>query len=76
MTQTIQIFVDGIFATAGRLVGGSIVDCAGQFCDDSDESENVYEEIEDAIAYGNVSVRIELSDDRKILVTWEIANAS
>lgn len=73
-TQAIQISVDGIFAGAGRLVGGIIEDCGAQFCSDSDESENVYELIEGAIADGLASVRVDLSDDRLIRVSWNISD--
>lgn len=61
-TLRIEICNDSVWAGAGRVVNGYIADVPVQWCDDADESENVYEEIEDAIANGDDSVRVSTSD--------------
>ena len=70
---TISLAVDGIWAGSGKLIGGNIRDCGAVFCDDQDESETVYEMIEEAIAAGKQSLKIELSD-RSVAakITWDI----
>lgn len=73
----ISISVDHVWAGSGRLVDGMIVDCGAQFCADPDESENVYELIEEAIENGNSSLKVELSDrDRAVLLTWTLVTPS
>jgi len=74
---TISISIDGIWAGSGKLTDGVISDCGAQFCDDSDESENVYEMIEEAIAGGKDSLKVELSDrDEAVKITWSIVEPS
>ena len=71
---TISIAMDGVWAGSGKLVDGIIEDCGAQFCDDQDESENVYELIEEAIAEGKDSLKVELSKrDDAVEITWTIA---
>ena len=70
---TISISVDGIWAGSGKLTDGVISDCGAQFGADQDESENVYEMIEEAIMEGKDSIRVELSDrDDAVELTWSI----
>ena len=75
----ISITVNNVWAGDGKLRTWSdesveIVDCSAQFCDDSDESENVYELIQEAIDEGKDSLKVELSDkDSTVLITWTIA---
>lgn len=72
-TAQISISVDGIWAGSGKIENGQIVDCAAQFCSDTDESEEIYELIEQAIAEGKGSVTVEYSDDDKSRrITWSI----
>lgn len=72
----INIYVDNVWAGSGRLLGNAddgfeIVDCGAQFCDDNDESEDVYGMIEDAIDNGESSLTVDLTNGRK-LITWSI----
>ena len=72
-TAQISISVDGIWAGSGKLENEQIVDCAAQFCRDADESEEIYEMIEQAIASGKSSVTVEHSDDDdNHKITWSI----
>lgn len=72
-TAQISISVDEIWAGSGKLENGQIVDCGAQFCRDADESEEIYEMIEQAIAGGKTVVNIEHSDDDKThRITWSI----
>jgi hypothetical protein len=69
----ISISVDGIWAGSGKLDGGQIVDCGAQFCRDADESEDIYEMIENAISGGRESVSVKHSDDDYVHhITWSI----
>jgi hypothetical protein len=69
----ISISVDGVWAGSGKLIDGVISDCGAQFGDDQDESENVYELIEEAIEEGKDSLKVELSDrDSAVQITWTI----
>jgi hypothetical protein len=70
---TISISVDNVWAGSGKLNDGVIIDCGAQFGDDQDESENVYEMIEEAISEGKDCLKVELSDrDSAVLITWTI----
>jgi hypothetical protein len=70
---TISISQDNVWAGSGKLREGVIEDCGAQFGADQDESENVYELIEEAIADGKDSLKIELSDsDDAVTITWSI----
>jgi len=70
---TISISVDGVWAGSGKLIDGKIVDCGSQFSADHDESESVYELIEDAIEHGHQWADADLSDqDNLVHVTWSI----
>lgn len=70
---TITILVDGVVAGYGRLVDGHIADCGAVFANDQDESENVYELIEEAIGEGKDSLKVELSNlDSAVRITWDI----
>lgn len=63
----IIIYCDGVFSGSGKLVDGChIEDCAARFCDDEDESLEVYEIIEDAVASGESSVQVSFSDSDTI----------
>jgi hypothetical protein len=72
----ISIFMDGVFAGSGTLAGNTedghiIRDCGAQFCDDTDASEDVYGDIEEAINLGETSVTVDL-DGVKRSITWSI----
>jgi hypothetical protein len=75
----ISISVDNVYAGNGKLRTWSdesveIVDCGAVFAGDQDESENVYESIEEAIEEGKDSLKVELSDrDSAVQITWTIA---
>lgn len=70
---TISLAVDGIWAGSGKLIGGVIRDCGAVFAGDQSESENVYELIEEAIADGKQSLKVELSDRSDAAkITWDI----
>jgi hypothetical protein len=74
---TISISVDNVWAGSGKLTDGVISDCGAQFGDDQDESENVYELIEEAIERGKDSLKVELSDrNEAVLITWTITEPS
>jgi hypothetical protein len=74
---TISISVDNVWAGSGKLTDGVISDCGAQFGDDQDESENVYELIEEAIEEGKDSLKVELSDrNEAVLITWTITEPS
>lgn len=66
----ISIAVDGVWAGSGNLREGIIENCGAQFCDDADESENVYVRIEAAIELGKDSIEF---NGQKI--TWSIVDA-
>lgn len=70
---TISISQDHVWAGSGKLRDGVIEDCGAQFGADHDESQNVYELIEEAIAAGKDSIKVELSDrDDAVTITWSI----
>jgi hypothetical protein len=71
----ISISMDGIWAGSGKLRDGQIEDCGAQFCDDNDESLEVYEMIEDAIENGEDEVRVTL-DGEDHTITWTIVEPS
>jgi hypothetical protein len=69
----ISISVDGVWAGSGKLRDGIIYDCGAVFAGDQDESENVYELIEDAINNGKDSLKVELSYlESAVQITWTI----
>lgn len=70
---TISISQDNVWAGSGKLIDGIISDCGAQFGADQDESEEVYEMIEEAIEDGKDSLKVELSDrDDAVTITWSI----
>ena len=71
MTSLISISVNNVWAGSGRLTDGIISDCYAQFGANQDESENVYELIEEAIEGGRDQIRVELSDrEHAVSITW------
>ncbi len=69
----ISISQDNVWAGSGKLTDGVISDCGAQFSADQDESENVYELIEEAIEEGKDSIRVELFDkDEAVVISWSI----
>ena len=69
----ISISQDNVWAGDGKLIDGVISDCGAQFGADQDESENVYELIEEAIEEGKESLKVELSDrGSAVQITWTI----
>ena len=74
---TISISQDHVWAGDGKLIDGVISDCGAQFGADQDESEVVYEMIEEAIEEGKDSIKVELSDrDDAVTITWSIVEPS
>lgn len=77
---TISLNVDNIWAGSGKLRTWSdesveIIDCGAIFAGNQDESENVYELIQDAIKEGKDSLKVELSDrDSAVRITWTIGD--
>lgn len=67
----IDICVDHVWSGSGRVIDGSIVDCAAQFCDDYDASLSIYDDIEDAISEGNDSLQADLDGESKT-ITWSL----
>lgn len=73
-TTRISISVDGVWSGSGRVVDDSrIVDCGAVFAGGQDESDDVYEAIEEAISEGRDSQRIEHADGTTHVYTWSIA---
>lgn len=73
----ISISQDNVWAGSGKLTDGVISDCGAQFGADQDESENVYEMIEEAIEEGKDSIKVELSDkDEAVVISWSIVEPS
>lgn len=70
-SQQIEIYVDGTWAGSGRHVDGQIVDCSAQFSDDSDESDEVYDMLDDVIRDGHKKLVAELVG-KTITVTWTL----
>jgi hypothetical protein len=73
-TTKISIYQDGIFAGCGDYANETIQNCAAQFCDDNDESMDVYEAIEEAINLGGSKVKIEFADGSKHTYTWDLTS--
>jgi hypothetical protein len=72
-TETkISIYQDGVWAGTGDFLNDSIQNCAAQFCDDNDESMDVYEAIEEAINLGESQVKVEFADGSKHTYTWDL----
>lgn len=67
----ITISLDRVWAGSGKLIDGIISDCGAQLGADQDESEVVYEMIEEAIEDGKDSMTIEI-EGKDTLVTWNI----
>lgn len=72
MTTKISIYQDGVFAGSGDFINGSIANCAAQFCDDNDESMEVYETIDEAIGCHETEVGFTFSDGSKRTYTWDL----
>ena len=69
----ISISMDQILAGSGKLINGRLEDCGAQFCDNNDESIAVYDMIEDAIANGKNSVKVQFSDSDDVrVITWSL----
>ena len=69
---TISISLDNVWAGSGKLrrwadESVEIVDCGAQFAEDYDDSEAVYESIQDAIESGSDSLQTDAG-----LITWTI----
>lgn len=70
----ISISMDGVWAGSGRFVDGQVVDCGAQFCDDNDESLEVYDMIDEAIENGQSEVRVQFSgSDETHVITWSLS---
>jgi hypothetical protein len=69
--------MDGTWAGDGKLCpcSGRIEDCSAQFCDDADESLAVYDAIEEAIAFGDSRIKIDIDGETK-LIKWTITEAA
>ena len=73
ISQIISISMDQVWAGSGKLINGRIEDCGAQFCDDSDESESVYEIIEEAIEAGKSSVKVAFDDGVTRVIAWSLS---
>jgi hypothetical protein len=73
--SNITISVDGTWAGDGKLRDGVIEDCSAQFCDDANASLNVYDAIEEAIAFGDSRIKIDIDGETK-LIKWTITEAA
>jgi hypothetical protein len=75
--SNITISMNGTWAGDGKLCpcSGRIEDCSAQFCDDADESLNVYDAIEEAIAFGDSRIKIDIDGETK-LIEWTITEAA
>jgi hypothetical protein len=73
--DVITISMNGTWAGDGRLCDGRIEDCSAQFCDDADESLAVYDAIEEAIAFGDWRIKIDIDGETK-LIEWTITKAA
>lgn len=72
-SSVIEISMDGVWAGSGRLIDGRIEDCSAQFCDDNDESLEVYDLIENAIKFGKATqFNVEFSDGLQHTISWAI----
>ena len=71
-SQVISISMDQVWAGIGELINGRIEDCGAQFCDDTDESESVYELIEEAIEAGKDSVTVTFDDNVTRVIAWTL----
>ena len=71
-TTTISIYQDDVWVGSGRLIAGTISDCGAMFGAVQDESDNVYELIEEAIEGGDDGIDVDLSDGRTVAITWSI----
>lgn len=71
-TTKISIYQDGVWAGTGDFLNDSIQNCAAQFCDDNDESMEVYEAIEEAIGCDEDAVEFTFSDGSKKTYTWDL----
>ena len=70
---TISISQNNVWAGSGKLSDGIISDCGAQFGANQDESEQVYEMIEDAIEEGKDSLNVELiNPSETVTITWSI----
>jgi len=69
---TISISQENVWAGSGILTDGKISNCGAQFGSDQDESENVYELIEEAIEDGHDGINVELADGSTVEITWSI----
>jgi hypothetical protein len=76
--SVIEIYVDQVWAGSGKLVRRNdecrIEDCGAQFCDDNDESLEVYDSIEEAIEAGKKSITVELEGESK-KITWTVTES-
>jgi hypothetical protein len=74
----IEIYVDQVWTGSGKLArregGYRIEDCGAQFCDDNDESLEVYDSIEEAIEAGKKSITVELDGESK-KITWTVTGS-
>ena len=70
---TISISQNNVWAGSGKLSDGIISDCGAKFGANQDESEQVYEMIEDAIEEGKDSLNVELiNPSETVTITWSI----
>lgn len=68
----ISISVDGVWAGSGRVVDGYIVDCGAVLAGGQDESDDVYDLIEEAIGEGLDHQIIEHADGTTHRYAWTI----
>lgn len=72
MTTKISIYQDGVWAGTGDFRNDCVENCSAQFCDNTDESMEVYESIEEAIGCDETEVEFTFSDGTKHTYTWDL----
>jgi hypothetical protein len=68
----ISISVDGVWAGSGRVVDGSIADCGAVFASGQDESDDVYDLLDEAIGDGLDHLNVEHADGTTHRYSWTI----
>ena len=71
----ITIFVDNVEAGSGFVRidqdgGHHVEDCGAQFCEDTDESDAVYELIDEALTSGKSSIKATLDSGDTLSISW------
>lgn len=72
ITREIAIYMDDVWAGTGQITADGVIEnCSAQFCDDNDESIEVYDKIEEAIRTGEKRLTVTL-DGEEHKLEWTI----